>query len=149
MLANGRISEHFWSLKPYLGASLGNIRTYANAGFTARLSPYDSRWQDTPVRVKPSMPGTGIYEIPQNGWSWSLFAGIDGRAIGHDIFLDGNTFAKSHSVDKKPFVMDASAGVTLTYDHMRVSYTVVYRTKEFILQDEPEIFGALSFGVRF
>jgi hypothetical protein len=149
MLVNGRIKNNFWSLKPYFGATVGNIRTHGDVGFTIRLSPNDSKWQDTPIRVPPAMPGTGIYEIPRNNWSWSLFGGVEARAVARDIFLDGNSFTDSYSVDKKPFVADVTAGVATTYKNTRISYTLVYRTKEFDLQDRPEIFGAISLGVRF
>ena len=149
MFMSGHIESNFWSIKPYFGATVGNIRTYGDAGFTLSLSPYDSKWQDTPVRVRPAMPGTGIYEIPRNKWSWDIFSGIEGRAVAHDIFLDGNTFANSYSVQKNNFVADATAGVAFTYNNTRISYTLVYRTKEFKLQDDPEVFGALSLGVRF
>jgi lipid A 3-O-deacylase len=149
MFLQKKTGEYFWSLKPYMGVTLGNIRTYANTGFTVRLSPFNSKWQDTPIRIRPAMPGSGIYEIPKGKWSWSLFAGIDTRAVGRDIFLDGNTLAKSHSTEKKTFIADATAGASLTYKNTRLSYTIVYRTKEFKSQENPEIFGALSVGVRF
>jgi hypothetical protein len=149
MLAKRRINNTLLSFDPYAGGTIGNIRTYGDMGFTIRLSPSDSIWQDTPVRVRPAMPGTGIYEIPRNGWSWSLFTGLEGRAVARDIFLDGNTFANSHSVDKNIVVVDATAGAALTYNNTRLSYTVVYRTREFKTQDRPEVFGALSLGVRF
>ncbi len=67
------------------------------------------------------MPGTGVYEIQRDKWGWSLFSGIEARAVAHDIFLDGNSFAKSYSVEKKPFVYDANAGVAFTYNNTRVS----------------------------
>jgi lipid A 3-O-deacylase len=146
---SGRVDDNFWSIKPYVGATAGNIYTYGSAGFTLRLSPYHSRWQDTPLRVRPSMPGTGIYEIPSNTWSWALFSGIETRAVARNIFLDGNTFTNSHSVDKEFFVIDATAGAALTFKNTRLSYTLVYRTDEFKKQDDPEIFGALSLGLRF
>lgn len=149
MFVTGRIKDNFWSVKPYFGATLGNVRTHGDVGFTIRLSPNDSKWQDTPVRVRPAMPGTGIYEIPRNDWSWALFGGVEARAVARDIFLDGNSFTDSYSVDKKFFVADVTAGVATTYKNTRLSYTVVYRTKEFDLQDRPEIFGAFSVGVRF
>lgn len=149
MAIHGRINNNFWSVKPYAGTTLGNIHTYGDIGFTLRLSPYDSRWQDTPLRVRPSMPGTGIYDIPNDDWSWALFSGIEARAVARNIFLDGNTFSDSHSVDKEPFVADATAGASLTFKNTRLSYTLVYRTHEFETQDDPEIFGALSLGVRF
>lgn len=149
MAVKGQIENNFWSVKPYFGATVGNIYTYGDIGFTLRISPYDSRWQDTPLRVRPSMPGTGIYEFPSNKWSWALFSGIEARAVARNIFLDGNTFANSHSVETNPFVVDATAGAAVTYNNTRISYTIVYRTNEFTLQDDPEIFGALSLGVRF
>ena len=149
MFMNGHIGDNFWALKPYLGVTVGNVKTCSDAGFTLSLSPSESKWQDAPIRVRPAMPGTGIYEIPQNKWSWALFSGLEARAVAHDIFLDGNTFANSHSIEKNIFVADANAGAALTYNNTRISYTVVYRTKEFDSQDSPEIFGALSVGVRF
>jgi lipid A 3-O-deacylase len=149
MYMREQVGEYFLSLKPYAGVTLGNVKTYSNAGFTVRLSPFDSQWQDTPIRIRPAMPGSGIYEIPKEKWSWSLFAGLEARAIAHDIFLDGNTFAKSHSIEKKPFVIDATGGASLTYNNTRISYTVIYRTKEFEMQADPDVFGALSVGVRF
>ena len=149
LAASGKVVNNFWSVKPYFGTTVGNIRTYADTGFTIRLSPYDSRWQDTPIRVRPAMPGTGIYEIPENKWSWELFSGLEGRAVVHDITLDGNTFADSYSIEKKPYVADASAGFAVTYNKTRISYALVYRTKEFVRQDHPEVFGAVSLGVRF
>jgi lipid A 3-O-deacylase len=149
MLATGHIGDGFWTFKPYAGVTAGNVYTYGDAGFSLRLSPEDSKWQDTPLRVRPAMPGTGIYEVPKNKWSWALFAGLEGRAVARDIFLDGNTFANSHSIDKNPFVADATAGAALTYQRFRLSYTIVYRTKEFRNQDNPEIFGAVSASIRF
>ncbi len=134
---------------PHFGATLGNVYTFANAGLTVRLAPQDGVLQDSPVRVRPGLPGTGYFETPEKGWSWYLFAGVDGRAIARNIFLDGNTFTSSHSVDKKYFVADLNAGLALTYDRYRLSYTLVYRTNEFDGQDDSSVFGALSFGVRF
>ncbi len=90
-----------------------------------------------------------LYEIPRNNWRWALFTGLEARALAWDIFLDGNTFADSHSVEKKDLVADATAGLALTYNNTRISYTLVCRTKEFDLQQDPQIFGALSLGVRF
>lgn len=135
---------------PHYGLTLGNARTFANAGFNIRLTPESEKWQDAPVRVRPALPGTGFFETPkEKALSWYVFAGVDGRAVARDIFLDGNTFTDSHSVDKKHFVADANAGVAVTYDDFRLSYTLVYRTKEFDKQDDASVFGAVSLGYRF
>jgi lipid A 3-O-deacylase len=136
-------------LTPYYGLTLGNVYTYGDAGLGFRIGPADDSWQDTPLRVRPAMPGTGFFDIPQKKWSWYFFGGIEARAMARNIFLDGNTFRDSHDVDKKFLVGDINGGFAVTYDRMRLSYTLVYRTKEFQTQSNPEVFGAVSLGYRF
>jgi lipid A 3-O-deacylase len=137
------------SVRPHHGITLGNVYTHANAGINIQIGPAAEKWQDTPMRVRPALPGTGYFDIPENKWSWYAFAGVEGRAIARNIFLDGNSFSDSHSVDKKYFVGDANAGLSFTYDKVRISYTLVYRTEEFQTQEKPHVFGALSIGSRF
>ncbi|NNG02589.1 MAG: lipid A deacylase LpxR family protein [Inquilinus sp.] len=134
---------------PHAGATLGNVYTYANVGLTLQLTPAADRWQAQPLRVRPSIPGSGFFAPPSDTWSWALFAGVEGRAVGRNIFLDGNTFEDSPSVDKRPFVADASAGLAFTLGTTRLSYTVNWRSREFDGQDEPSIFGAVGLGFRF
>ncbi len=134
---------------PYGGLTIGNVYAYANGGVSFRLSPGEARWSDLPLRVRPALPGTGFYEIPEDGWDWYLFGGLEGRAVARNIFLDGNTFESSPSVDKFPLVGDANAGVAFTLGRARVSYTLVYRSKEFEGQDSGDLFGALSAAYRF
>ena len=136
-----------FTTSPYTGATIGNVYTYANTGIDFRLRPKRSEWDDTPLRVRPSMPGTGYFQ--SNKFDWYLFAGLDGRAIGQNIFLDGNSFRDSPRVDKKYFVGDANIGVAFTLGNVRVSYTLVYRSKEFETQKKPTSFGAFSIGYRF
>jgi len=135
--------------EPHFGLTLGNIYTYSNAGLSFRLSPKGGQFQDDPIRVRPSMPGTGAFLLPDGVFSWHLFGGIEGRAVARNIFLDGNTFEESYNVDKKNFVGDASAGLALTYGKTRISYALVYRTEEFDGQDSGDIFGTVSLGFRF
>ena len=136
-------------VEPDVNISLGNVYTYAGTGATVTIGPYGDRIQDTPTRVRPAMPGTGFFDTKDNSFSWFLFAGVDGRAIARNIFLDGNTFRDSHSVDKKYFVADANAGVAITYDDYRLSYTLNYRTKEFDGQEDGSLFGAVTASTRF
>ncbi len=134
-------------IEPNFSLSLGNIRT--NAGIGATLVLGSAKEQDTPPRVRPAMPGTGIFFTENYKFNWQVFAGIDGRAVARDIFLDGNTFSDSHSVDKKYFVGDASTGVSFTYDDYRMSYTLNARSKEFRGQDKNSIFGSVTITKRF
>ena len=96
------------------------------------------------------MSGTGYFDVPDQKWNWYLFAGVDGRAIARNIFLDGNTFGDDNStVDKKYFVGDAVAGVAFTLYDYRLSYTANYRTKEFDTQDDDTVFGSITLTTRF
>lgn len=147
-----RIVEAYgWSFSavPHVGATLGNIYTYANTGISFRLTPYEGRFQDAPVRVRPAQPGTGAFLVPDNTFNWYLFGGVEGRAVGRNIFLDGNTFGDSYSVDKKYFVADVNGGLAITYNKIRLSYTLVYRTPEFHGQENGDVFGSVSLGFRF
>lgn len=134
---------------PYFGGSVGNVYTYGSAGLSFRLSPIESLWEDTPLRVRPAMPGTGYFTPKEHGLGWYLFGGVEGRAVLWNIFLDGNTFADSHRVDKLPFVFDANAGIALTWNRTRLSYTMVWRSKEFERQSRADLFGAISLAYRF
>ena len=134
-------------LEPNISASLGNIRTNIGVGATVIIG--SNRLLDTPPRVRPAIPGTGIFLSQDDALNWQFFAGIDGRAIGRDIFLDGNSFSSSYSVDKEYFVGDLSTGVSLFYGDYRLSYTFNLRSKEFRGQDEESIFGSLTLTKRF
>ncbi len=137
------------AVEPNVNVSLGNIYTYAGTGVNFTFGPYQGVLQDTPPRVAPAGPGTGYFETPDQGWSWYLFAGVDGRAVARNIFLDGNTFTDSHSVDKKYLVGDANVGAALTLGDYRLSYTLTGRTKEFDGQENDSLFGSLTLTTRF
>lgn len=132
---------------PHVGGALGNVFTYANAGVTFRIGqslPLDYG----PPRIQPSLPGSGFF-VPQNDFGWYLFAGVEGRAVARNIFLDGNTFRDSRSVDKEPLVGDLQFGIAMTWKTVRLSYTHVLRTREFETQAEGDDFGVLSVSMRF
>jgi lipid A 3-O-deacylase len=97
-----------WGLEvdvlPSFGGALGNIFTYAEASITLRLGS-DLKDDFGPPRISPSLPGSAYFR-PERGFNWYVFTGLQGRAVLHNIFLDGNTFTDSHSVDKEPFVGD-------------------------------------------
>lgn len=141
-------SEYFNArLEPSFNVTLGNIRTHAGIG--GMLVIGSSQLQDTPPRVRPAVPGTGVFLDSGHTVDWQLFAGASGRAVARDIFLDGNTFRDSHSVDKRYLVGDLSAGATLSYEDYRLAYTLNWRSKEFRGQKDDSIFGSLTLTKRF
>lgn len=143
------IGDFRFAAEPNINASIGNIYTYAGTGLMLSFGPYRGVLQDKPPRVRPALPGSGYFETPSQGWSWYAFAGADGRAVARNIFLDGNTFSNSHSVDKKHFVGDLTGGLAFTLGDYRLAYSLNYRTEEFKNQNDDSIFGSLTLSTRF
>jgi len=145
------VSGDIWGFSfdatPHIGGALGNVFTYANAGATLRLG-WNLPDDYGPPRIEPSLPGSGFFE-PQDDFGFYFFAGLDGRAVARNIFLDGNTFQDSRSVDRNIFVGDAQVGVAFTIRTVRLAYTHVFRTPEFDGQHNVDKFGALSLTLRF
>jgi lipid A 3-O-deacylase len=134
-------------LSPHSGASLGNVLTQAAGGLMLRIGrnlPDDYG----PPRIRPSLPGSDFF-VPTAGFGWYLFAGAEERAVARNIFLDGNTFVHSASVDKNTWVGDFQFGIAMTFGGTRVALTEINRTREFEGQQHPDSFGALTVGTRF
>jgi len=139
---------------PHAGISLGNVLTYANMGGEARIG-YNLPVDFGSSLIRPgdgTSPPVGMRDpriSPKSHFGLTLFMGVDGRAIARNSFLDGNTWRDSHSVDKKNFVADISFGMSVVYRTVKVTYTHVYRTEEFIGQDDGQVFGSLMVAVTF
>lgn len=139
----------------HLGSRFGNVTIYANTGAELRLGwhvPND--FGSCPIRpgcdVSSYIMGSGVSDrFKKIPFSVYMFMGVDGRAVLRDIFLDGNTFQDSHSVDKELLVADVVAGFALNYRRLRLSYAYIYRTKEFKSQIEPQIFGSFTFSFAY
>ncbi len=138
-----------YDLIPHMGFRVGNIQANINAGAEIRYGwklPRDfgscpiragcssnSAFNDTPA-VIPGRVLTG----------WHIFAAVDGRAVAHDIFLDGNTFRDSHSVDREVLVGDLMVGLAMNFGSIRTTYSYVIRSKQFETEDKNHIFGSLT-----
>lgn len=132
---------------PSVGASLGNVFTYGGGGMILRLGQrLDIDYG--PSHIQPSLSGPEVMN-KHTGFSWYLFAGTEGRAVARNLFLDGNTFRDSPSVDSKPFVADFQVGVAMALGSARLSLAEVWRTKEFDEQKEPDKFGTLNLSWHF
>ena len=135
-----------FDIEPHWGASIGNIYDYVNAGGMARFGvnlPKDYG----PMRIQPSLPGSDYFE-PTAGFGAYVFAGVDGRAVARNLFLDGNTFESSRSVSKMNLVGDLTFGAALTFDSFRLSFTHVIRSREYKTQQSQDQFGAVDLTVR-
>lgn len=132
---------------PGIGVTLGTLRTEAKVGASFRIGQHLASDYGAP-RVRPGLGGVGYFKADQM-FSWYFFGGVDLRAVGRNIFLDGNTFRDSAHVERKPFVVDAQAGLAVQTGDWRLAYTYVTRTEEFEGQGEQQDFGALALSWRF
>lgn len=132
---------------PRVGAAIGNVATYASVGGILRIGN-DLRNDFGPPRARPAMSGSETFTA-SDGFGWYFFIGVDGQAHARNIFLDGNTFKNSHSVDRNPFVLDVQAGIALLFRNARVSLTHVLRSPEFSDRHRWQQFGSLSVAFRY
>ena len=136
---------------PEAGLTAGNVMTYADVGAMARIG--ENLDVDYGIaRIRPAISGTAWFDasrLSQN-LGWYLFAGVQGRAVAHNIFLDGNTVADSRSVHKNILVGDFSAGASVFWrDWMKLDVSFTERTKEFATQHQADHFGNMNLSVRF
>ncbi len=122
--------------------TLGNIYTHAAIGGRVRLGwnlPADFGAD----LIRPAGGGMANAGGP-TGFSTHAFLSAELRAVGRNIFLDGNTWRHSHAVKKRPFMGDFSAGVVFTWPHFQITYTQDVRTKEFYGQPRRDVFGSIA-----
>lgn len=133
-------------LIPHAGAASGNVFTYLNVGAEVRAGwslPADFGSN----LIRPT--GDSNPDGHPAKWGWFLFAACDGRLVGRDITLDGNTFRDGPSIDKEPWVADLYAGVGLSTPRAQFRYAQAYRTKEYKGQADSQVFGSISVTVLF
>jgi hypothetical protein len=138
--------SHWVDVVPQLGAALGNIYTYGEAGALLRIGK-NLGADYGPVRLRPSLSGTDYFDGDglDGAFGFYVFAGAQGRVVGRNVFLDGNSFRQSPSVEKKNLVADLQGGFTLFWStRLRLDFSVVRRTMEFVGQRRPDVIGTGS-----
>lgn len=133
----------YFDVIPRGGFELGNVAIFATAGTTARLGC--NLPADFGPQIIDSPASTDGGRKPAAGLSCYAFAGVDGRAVLHDLTLDGNSFRSGPSMDKYNFVNDLSWGLAIQAGpYFEISYAQVTRSKEFVGQQHKDVFGSLE-----
>lgn len=136
-----------FDIEPNYGAAIGNVYDYAEVGAVGRFG-FNLPKDYGPMRIAPSLPGSDYFE-PISGLGAYVFAGVEGRAVARNLFLDGNSFERSRSVDKMNLVGDLVLGAAITFDSFRLAFTHDIRTKEYKTQPAQDQFGAVDLTFRF
>lgn len=127
---------------PHFNAAAGTLHNYAGLGGMLRLGQ-GLQADNGPPKVRPSMPNSHFFAA-LNHHTWYFYMGIEGRYVASNLFLDGNNFSSSHSVDRKDWVGDLQAGFVWTNRKFRIGYSYFLRSREYKQQQERDIFGSLT-----
>jgi lipid A 3-O-deacylase len=144
---------------PHWGFSVGNVASYVNVGAEFRAGwrlPDD--FGTSPIRpggdnAAPRAGGPSVRVYQRH--SFHAFVSIDGRAVANNIFLDGNTFAESHAVKKRPFVGDIAYGWAYTWPPTalfpsgKLAYSHYVQSREFYGEARNHGFGSVTLSVEF
>ena len=145
------VPETFASLEssfiPFVQADLGNISTRAMGGMGVRFG-----WnipKDYGVSAINTGGEVGVlvldehHDMQRKDWSFSFNLNGYGSAIARDIFLDGNTFKDSHSVDKENFVAYLGFGFSARYKSFVLDFMQTKSTPKFKEEDSIHTVGTL------
>lgn len=127
------------------GVTVGNAHTHLSSGAFVRLGhnlPNDMG----PPRITPAASGSGWFQ-PSDKRSWYFYFGTEGRIVGRDLFIEGNTFGGRNGVDARRFVGELFGGFVFTQGNFRTAYTHVWRNREFDGQIAAQDYGALSLSL--
>ncbi len=130
---------------PHLAGAVGTALIYVSTGAEARIGwnlPAD--FGTCPIRAGCETNTADVAQLNDGQAGVHFFTAVDGRLVIRDIFLDGNTFRDSQSVEKKSFVASIMAGFALEHGRMKASYSYVFRTRQFTTQQHEQIFGAVN-----
>ena len=127
------------------GGGIGTVLTYYDLGLSFRTGwniPDD--FGNYPIRPVSSISTSLDAGTGHSKPGVYLFASTNCRLVIRNIFLDGNTFTSSHSVDKNPIVGRFVGGIGFLFGRINTSAAFVYETKEFKTQDRPQHYGAIN-----
>ena len=134
---------------PFFGGGIGNVAIDLQAGGMVRLG---FQLPDDFGPAKSMIDGDN-FVAPSSGSnrqsSLYTFAAGRGIGVGHNMFLDGNTFLSSHKVTKYPFIIETEVGFVGNYENWTVAWRFVTRSPEFEQRSVVNSFASISLGYIF
>ncbi len=133
---------------PDVTGFVGTEEIYAQAGAILRVG--QGLEDDFGAgRIMPGIDGGDAY-LPDSGFAWYLFGGLDGQAVAYNTLLQGNSFASGPSVDKEPFVGEFELGLAIIWHGVRITFSQTWQTHEFTTQQGGLFdFGSVAVSARF
>jgi len=142
------LSGHEALFIPRIGAVIGNVRTELDAGMLYRTgvnlpADFGQNFMLTPG-LDSAIPAydKGATEY-RPAYSYYLQLHADLRLVGRDLFLEGNTYKESHSVEPYPLVGKVGAGIGGSYGEYEASLLYTVESKSFTQQPKFHAFGSM------
>ncbi len=140
---------------PQLEGAAGTVFVHGQAGVLARVGvnlPDD--FGPAFINDLPSMTGlTATRGIETSRWRGYAFTGVSGRAVAHNLFLEGNNYEDSLGVEPEPFVGQLRLGLWLAYETdawaIDFQYAQTFETSEFEGQSAADSYGTLMLAWRY
>ncbi len=138
----GNIAGLEFDMLPSAGFDLGNVFIRARGRTTLRIGkalPDD--FGPATFLGRRDHTAQGFADPDQN---WSIYAymtlGVD--AVARNIFLDGNTFATSRSVDSEPLLAQITLGILARYKRIEFGWAQTWQTASFETQTDSQTWGS-------
>jgi len=132
---------------PQVELAVGSVYRHVAAGATWRIG-HNLPDDFGPGRLADVASATGS---PTNKWSAYGFVRAAGRAVEHDLFLEGNSFKDSHGVNAETLVGEIQAGVATSWRlngwDLSANYSQTFVSEQFEGQNGSDSFGALMIAV--
>jgi len=132
---------------PYLELGIGTFSRHAAAGATYRLG-FNLSDDFGPGRLADPIDATSPQPNHTGGYG---FVRATGRAVEHDLLLEGNTYKSSHGVNAKTLVGELQAGLAIQYHYegwqLEAGYAQTFITEQFNGQQGSDSFGAVSASI--
>jgi len=132
-------------LLPHTGLALGNVYTQGAAGVMLRIGS-DLLSEPLPSAVMPGLPPGPARQEKDGGFEWTMFLDLTGRAVAHNATVSG---LNGEGPDANPLVGEATAGITLSWGGVSLTYAQTLRTAEAEGQDGADNFGGFTIGLDF
>lgn len=147
-----RLGRLEMDLLPHVASSLGYFFTDARFGGQWRLgwnlpADFGARTIEDIATGSGGNPLGDPTAAPKRGVHAVL--GVEGRLVGHNLFISGNLLSDSHGLSPRLLVGDFRIGVAYTGKRWEVLFLQTVRSKEYSGQPEVDSFGSVTIGRRF
>lgn len=135
------------SFVPFGEIELGNVSTKATGGFSMRIGyniPKDFGVSSIDIGGEDGIPAYKEEILTKNKcWSFSFNIHAATSLVARDIFLDGNTFKESHSVNKEEIIGYGGVGISIRYQRFIFDFIQTYNTRKFTSEDRGHDTGSI------